>query len=79
MARRAVSGGGNGAATGRRSLSMLLGVLGLVLVFLGLASFVGWVGTYLFPVVLIVAVVVSSFALLAWVAGKLDDRWYTLP
>ena len=58
---------------------MLLGVLGLVLVFLGLASFVGWVGTYLFPVVLVVGVVVSSFALLVWVAGKLDDRWYTLP
>ena len=53
--------------------------LGAALVFLGLASFVGWVGTYLFPVVLVVGVVVSSFALLVWVAGKLDDRWYTLP
>ncbi len=79
MTRRTASGGENGVVGRRRSPLMVSAVLGLVLLFLGLASFVGWVGTYLFPVLLIVGVVVLSFALLVWVAGKLDDRWYTLP
>ena len=79
MTRRTASGRGNGLAARRRSLLMLSAVLGLVLLFLGLASLVGWVGTYLFPVVVVVGVVVFSFALLVWVAGKLDDRWYAIP
>ncbi len=78
MPRRTVSERENGAATERRSLPMLLAVLAVVL-FVVLAAVVGWVGTYLVPVVVIIGAVVVSFGLLVWVAGKLDDRWYTLP
>jgi hypothetical protein len=56
---------------------MLSAVLAVVL-FMGLAAVVGGVGTYLVPVVMIIGVVVVSFWPLAWVAGKLHDRWYTL-
>jgi hypothetical protein len=50
-----------------------------VVLFKGLTAVLGWVGTYLVPVVVIFGVVVVSFWPLVWVAGKLDDRWYTLP
>ncbi len=50
-----------------------------VVLFKGLTAVLGWVGTYLVPVVMIIGVVVVLFWPLAWVASKLDDRWYTLP
>ncbi len=78
MTRRTVSGRGDGAAAKRRLLPMLLAVLAVVS-FVGLAVVVDWVGTYLVPLAVIIGGVVVSFGLLVWVAGKLDDRWYTLP
>ena len=50
-----------------------------VVLFKGLIAVLGWVGTYLVPVVVIIGVVVVSFWPLGWVAGKLDVRWYALP
>jgi cytochrome c biogenesis protein CcdA len=60
----------------RRSLLRLLGLLVGICVFVGLVGIVvGWVGTYLFPVVVIVAVIVYVVALGLWVA----ERWPVPP
>ena len=67
------------AADRRRRLVRLCVILAVALLLLGLAAaLVGWVGTYLVPVLVILGVVVGAFGLLVWVASKLDDRWYTL-
>jgi cytochrome c biogenesis protein CcdA len=55
-----------------RLLVLLVGICGLVAL-VGLV--VGWVGTYLFPVVVIVAVIVYVVALGLWVA----ERWPVPP
>jgi hypothetical protein len=79
--RRTLSRPQSGAAAGHRRhrLVRLCLILAVALLLLGLAAaLVGWVGTYLVPVVVILGVVVGSFGLLVWVASTLDDRWYTL-
>jgi hypothetical protein len=63
-------------AAKRRRLVRLSMILAVVFLLLGLAVFVSGVGTYVIPVVVILGGVSGSFALLVWVAGQLDDRWY---
>jgi predicted membrane-bound spermidine synthase len=55
-----------------RLLVLLVGICGLVAL-VGLV--VGWVGTYLFPVVVLVAVTIYIVALGLWVA----ERWPVPP
>jgi cytochrome c biogenesis protein CcdA len=56
----------------RRSLLRLLVLLVGICVFVGLVGIVvGWVGTYIVPVVVILAVVIYIVALGLWVA----ERW----
>jgi predicted membrane-bound spermidine synthase len=55
-----------------RLLVLLVGICGLVAL-VGLV--VGWVGTYLFPVVVLVAVIIYIVALGLWVA----ERWPVPP
>jgi cytochrome c biogenesis protein CcdA len=60
----------------RRSLLRLLVLLAGICVFVGLVGIVvGWVGTYLFPVVVILAVIIYIVALGLWVA----ERWPVPP
>jgi cytochrome c biogenesis protein CcdA len=60
----------------RRSLLRLLVLLMGICVLVGLVGVVvGWVGTYLFPVVVIVAVIIYIVALGLWVA----ERWPVPP
>ncbi len=77
--RRKLSTRGSDKAAKRRRLVRLSVILSVVFLLLGLAVFVSGVGAYVLPVVVILGVVAGSFALLVWVAGQLDDRWYTLP
>ena len=59
----------------RRSLLRLLVLLAGICEFVGLVSIVvGWVGTYLFPAVVIVGAIIYVVALGLWVA----ERW-TMP
>jgi cytochrome c biogenesis protein CcdA len=56
----------------RRSLLRLMVLLAGICVFVGLVGIVvGWVGTYIVPVVVILAVVIYIVALGLWVA----ERW----
>src|ERR687894_2869791 len=56
----------------RRTLLRLLVLLAGICVFVGLVgTVVGWVGTYLFPAVVIVAAIVYIVALGLWVS----ERW----
>ncbi len=60
----------------RRGLLRLLVLLVGICVFVGLVGIVvGWVGTYLFPLVVILAVVIYIVALGLWVA----ERWPVPP
>ena len=60
----------------RRSLLKLLALLVGICALVGLVGFVvGWVGTYLFPVVVIVAVIIYIGALGLWVV----ERWPVPP
>ena len=60
----------------RRSLLKLLVLLAGICVFVGLVGIVvGWVGTYIVPVVVILAVVIYIVALGLWVA----ERWPVPP
>ena len=77
--RRTLSTRESATAAKRRRLVRFSVILTVVCLLLSLAVFVSGLGTYLFPVMVILGVVAGSFALLVWVASQLDDRWYTLP
>jgi cytochrome c biogenesis protein CcdA len=58
----------------RRSLLRLLVLLAGICVLVGLVgAVVGWVGTYLVPAVMILAVVILVVALIMWAIERLPD------
>ncbi len=65
----------------RRSLLRLLVLLAGICVLVGLVGIVvGWVGTYLVPVVVIIVVIIFTLALVMWAVERLPespnrDRW----
>jgi hypothetical protein len=61
----------SGVAANRRLLLTLLAILAAICVFMGLAAVVGWVGTYVFPVVLLISVGIGTFLLLTLVVKRL--------
>jgi hypothetical protein len=61
----------SGVAANRRLLLTLLAILAAICVFIGLAAVVGWVGTYVFPVVVLISVGIGIFLLLARVVKRL--------
>jgi fatty acid desaturase len=61
----------SGVAANRRLLLTLLVILAAICVFMGLAAVVGWVGTYVFPVVLLISVGIGTFLLLTLVVKRL--------
>jgi hypothetical protein len=65
----------SGMAANRRLLLTLLAILAAICVFIGLAAVVGWVGTYVFPVVVLISVGIGIFLLLARVVKRLPGGY----
>jgi hypothetical protein len=71
----------NGVPANRRPLAVLSTMLAIAFVFggilaatvLGLERLGSWVGTYLIPVAVVLAVIIASLALLTWAIETLPD------
>jgi len=74
----------NGVPANRRPLAVLSTMLAIAFVFggilaatvLGLERLGSWVGTYLIPVAVVLAVIVASLALLTWAVKRLPNPPY---